>query len=230
MRRIAGLREIAGSIRPLLIEQFGVLHDGVAPYPRTIDGLAKIAAYGRKIIILTNSGKCAAANRRRPPRTGFAGSCLSGIVRLGRRGPAMRQERDIGTTLSRAQPVCVIGDPRGGDDHYAITSDDFELVDQPQDAAPFWCLPDPTCRGSRCRPIKMRWQVRQKRTCPAICINPDIATIRHGEIVPAAEAIARLYEDLGGSVGIIGKPHLLISRPRNRNRRIAARRAARDGR
>lgn len=206
MRRIAGLREIADQFDLFLIEQFGVLHDGVAPYPRTIDGLAKIAAYGRKIIILTNSGKCAAANLADLHALGFAGSCLSGIVSSGDVALQCVKSGILGPPFATGAAVCVIGAP---DDHYAFTSDDFELVDQPHDAAFLVFagsdvprIPLQAYQDALAGPAKAR--------VPAICINPDIATIRHGEIVPAAGAIARLYEDLGGSVEYIGKPHLLI--------------------
>jgi ribonucleotide monophosphatase NagD (HAD superfamily) len=40
MKRIAGLREIAGEFDLFLVDQYGVLHDGVAAYPGAIDALA----------------------------------------------------------------------------------------------------------------------------------------------------------------------------------------------
>ena len=42
---------------------------------------------------------------------------------------------------------------------------------------------------------------------PALCVNPDITMIRDGQLVPAPGAIAKLYEDLGGQVDYVGKPH-----------------------
>jgi HAD superfamily hydrolase (TIGR01459 family) len=47
---------------------------------------------------------------------------------------------------------------------------------------------------------------------PAICVNPDIAMIGDGQLVPAPGAIARIYEDLGGSVEYVGKPYRAIFR------------------
>ena len=57
MKRIAGLREIAGQFDLFLVDQFGVLHDGVTAYPGAIEGLAELASPERKIVVLTNSGK-----------------------------------------------------------------------------------------------------------------------------------------------------------------------------
>ena len=48
MKRIVGLREIADQFDLFLVDQYGVLHDGVVAYPGAVDGLVKIAAGGRK--------------------------------------------------------------------------------------------------------------------------------------------------------------------------------------
>jgi HAD superfamily hydrolase (TIGR01450 family) len=47
---------------------------------------------------------------------------------------------------------------------------------------------------------------------PAICINPDITMIRDGALVPAPGAIAKVYENLGGPVEYVGKPHSALFR------------------
>jgi ribonucleotide monophosphatase NagD (HAD superfamily) len=83
MKRIAGLREIADQFDLFLVDQYGVLHDGIAPCPGSIDGLARIAACGRKIIVLTNSGKDGATNLARLRKLGFANSHLDAIVSSG---------------------------------------------------------------------------------------------------------------------------------------------------
>jgi HAD superfamily hydrolase (TIGR01459 family) len=43
-----------------------------------------------------------------------------------------------------------------------------------------------------------------------ICANPDIVVERGDRLVWCAGALARLYEDLGGEVAILGKPHAPI--------------------
>ena len=39
MKHIVGLREIADQFDLFLVDQYGVLHDGVAAYPGAVDGL-----------------------------------------------------------------------------------------------------------------------------------------------------------------------------------------------
>lgn len=43
-----------------------------------------------------------------------------------------------------------------------------------------------------------------------ICANPDIVVERGERLIWCAGALARLYEDLGGEVAILGKPHAPI--------------------
>jgi ribonucleotide monophosphatase NagD (HAD superfamily) len=40
-----------------------------------------------------------------------------------------------------------------------------------------------------------------------ICANPDIVVERGHKLVPCAGALAALYEQLGGEVLVVGKPH-----------------------
>ncbi|KJC50426.1 hypothetical protein UP09_05225 [Bradyrhizobium sp. LTSP885] len=206
MKRIAGLREIADQFDLFLIDQYGVLHDGITPCPGTIDGLARIAACGRKIIVLTNSGKDAAANLARLRKLGFATSHLDAVVSSGDVALQCVKNGILGPPFTTGARACVIG---RRDDSYAFSSDDFELVDRPQDAD-FLVFAGSDAPRTSLQAYHRDLASSAKAGVPAICINPDITMIRDGELVPAPGAIARLYEDLGGAVEYVGKPRLLI--------------------
>jgi HAD superfamily hydrolase (TIGR01459 family) len=206
MKRIAGLREIADQFDLFVVDQFGVLHDGIAPYPGTIDGLARIAACERKIVVLTNSGKTAAANLGRLRALGFAGSCLTTVVSSGEVALQCVKNGVLGSPFATGAPACVIGRHQ---DSYAFSPENFQLVDRPQDAA-FLVFAGSDSPRTSLQAYERDLASSAKARVPAICINPDITMIRHGELVPGPGAIARLYEDLGGSVEYVGKPHLLI--------------------
>ena len=55
-----------------------------------------------------------------------------------------------------------------------------------------------------------RLQKLADRELLMICANPDIVVERGDKLVWCAGALARLYEDLGGKVAILGKPHAPI--------------------
>jgi HAD superfamily hydrolase (TIGR01459 family) len=206
MKRIAGLREIVDQFDLFLVDQYGVLHDGIAPYPGSIDGLAEIAARGRKIVVLTNSGKSAAANLARLGALGFAGSRLDTVVSSGDVALQCVKNGILSPPFAAGAAACVIGRPG---DSYAFSRDDFKLVAQPQDAA-FLVFAGSDAPRTSLEAYHRNLTGAAQARVPAICVNPDITMIRDGGLVPAPGAIARVYEDLGGAVAYTGKNHLLI--------------------
>lgn len=79
IKRIVGLREIAGQFDLYLVDQYGVLHDGVA-YPAAVDALNRLGSDGRKVMVLTNSGKDASDNWARLASLGFASQTLHAVA------------------------------------------------------------------------------------------------------------------------------------------------------
>ena len=208
IKRIVGLRDIAGQFDLCLVDQYGVLHDGVAAYPGAIDALTRLGSDGRKVIVLTNSGKDASDNRARLASLGFASPTLHAVVSSGEVGLQLVRSGALGPNFAIGADACVIG--RHGD-HYAFSSDDFRMVSRPQDAA-FLVFAGSDAPRSSLDSYRTMLARAAQAGVPAICVNPDIAMIRDGQLVPAPGAIARIYEDLGGSVEYVGKPYRAIFR------------------
>jgi HAD superfamily hydrolase (TIGR01459 family) len=205
MKRIDGLREIADQFDLFLVDQYGVLHDGIAAYPGAIEALTGLSSPNRQVVVLTNSGKGAAANRARLMALGFAGShygvVSSGDVALQRvKTGAQRAGLVAGST------VCVIG--RAGDS-YAFSSDDFTLVDRPEQAA-WLVIAGSDAPHTSLDDYRAALTGAAQHHVPALCVNPDITMIREGALIPAPGAIARIYRDLGGRVDYVGKPYPAI--------------------
>jgi HAD superfamily hydrolase (TIGR01459 family) len=205
MKRINGLREIADQFDLYLVDQYGVLHDGVAAYPRAIEGLARISSSGRKAVVVTNSGKGPAANRARLATLGFAGFDYE-VVSSGEVALQGVKAGAFGQDFAADSDVCVVG--RAGDT-YAFSPGDFTLVSRPEDAAYLVIAGSDAPRTSLEAYRSMLARAAQIGV-PAICINPDITMIRDGSLVAAPGAIARIYQELGGRVDYIGKPHRMI--------------------
>ena len=208
MKRIAGLRDIADQFDLYLVDQYGVLHDGVAGYPGAIDGLARLASGGRKVIVLTNSGKGASENQARLAALGFANSHLHAVVSSGGVALQLVSSGVLGPRFAIGADACVIG--RHGDT-YAFSSDDFRLVARPQDAA-FLVFAGSDAPRTSLEAYRSTLTPAAEARVPAICVNPDVTMIRDGQLVPAPGAIAKVYENLGGKVEYVGKPHSAIFR------------------
>lgn len=202
MKRIDGLREIADQFDLYLVDQYGVLHDGVAAYPGAIEGLAAIATGGREVIVLTNSGKDASDNLARLVKLGFSDAHFR-VLSSGEVGLQLVRSGGLGPRFTVGAAACVIG--RGGD-RYAFASDEFDLVARPVDAA-FLVFAGSDAPTTSLESYRAQLQKAAEACVPAICVNPDITMIRDGQLVPAPGAIARIYESLGGRVDYVGKPH-----------------------
>jgi HAD superfamily hydrolase (TIGR01459 family) len=208
MKRIAGLRDIADQFDLYLVDQYGVLHDGVAAYPGAIDGLSRLASGGRKVIVLTNSGKGASENLARLAALGFANSHFHAVVSSGGVALQLVSSGVLGPSFALGADVCVIG--RSGDS-YAFSSADFRLMPRPEGAA-FLVFAGSDAPRTSLDTYRSMLTPAAQAGVPAICINPDITMIRDGELVPAPGSIAKVYESLGGSVEYVGKPHRAIFR------------------
>ena len=68
---IDGLSAVAERYRGFLVDQWGVLHDGVRPYPDALECLIRLQECGKRVIILSNSGRSGAANERILASLGF---------------------------------------------------------------------------------------------------------------------------------------------------------------
>jgi HAD superfamily hydrolase (TIGR01459 family) len=206
MNRIAGLREIVDQFDLFLVDQYGVLHDGVAAYPGAIDGLIKFTSHGRKIVVLTNSGKSSGENRARLDALGFADSGFNAVVSSGDVALQRVKNGALGPGFLRGADICVIG--RHGDS-YAFSPDDFTLVDRPQDAT-FLVFAGSDAPRTSLDSYRSMLIAAAQAGVPGICVNPDLTMIRDGELVAAPGTIARVYQSLGGGVEYVGKPHRAI--------------------
>jgi HAD superfamily hydrolase (TIGR01459 family) len=205
MKRIDGLNEIADQFDLYLVDQYGVLHDGIAAYPGAIEAMTRIASPRRKLVVLTNSGKSAMANQARLVALGFAGSGYD-VVSSGEVALQGVKAGAFGQGLATGSDICVIG--RAGDS-YAFCSDDFTLVRRPEDAA-YLVIAGSDAPRMSLDAYRSALTDAAQLGVPAICVNPDITMIRDGLLIPAPGAIARIYQDLGGRVDYVGKPHPAI--------------------
>jgi HAD superfamily hydrolase (TIGR01459 family) len=183
-----------------LVDQFGVLHDGRQPYPGAVEALVRLRREGRRVVILSNSGKRSAGNEARMASLGFdrAGWDLflsSGEVAwrlLAERPAEERPKRCL--VLSRdadTSPIDGLGIAATDRD------EDADLLLIAGSEAPERSLGD--YRALLTGPAE--------RQVPALCVNPDMTMLVAGGTAFGAGRIARLYEELGGAVTFIGKPY-----------------------
>ncbi|WP_099824684.1 TIGR01459 family HAD-type hydrolase [Oceaniglobus indicus] len=201
------LRALAGRYDAFLIDQFGVLMDGAGAYDGAAAALSALAGMGKRIVLLSNSGKRAAPNAARLTRLGFDRHSYLGVMSSGEAAFA-EMKRRIGQDIRPGVAVWVHA--RDGD-MSAVDGLDLTPVDQAE-AADLLVI-----AGSRADEFD-RNQYRDwlapaaRRGVPAFCTNPDMKMLTPQGQRFGAGAIAEMYEDLGGRVEWVGKPFPLIYR------------------
>ena len=78
-----GLSSIADNYDAVLLDQFGVLHDGSKAIEGAIDCYEKLAAAGKKLIVLSNTSRRRAFALQKLPKLGFDSDALTGFVTSG---------------------------------------------------------------------------------------------------------------------------------------------------
>ena len=192
-----------------LLDQWGVLHDGVRPYPDAVAALEALRRAGKRVIILSNSGRLGSENATQLAKLGFARELYDEVISAGddAREALARRDEPFYQALGRR---CLLL-AREGEAHLADGLG-LELADEVE-AADFLLLMtmDPP------RQSVAGWtgllKAAGERGLPMICANPDLhrASLTGG-LQEAPGLVARGYEQLGGTVHYHGKPEPRIYR------------------
>jgi HAD superfamily hydrolase (TIGR01459 family) len=203
IREIAGIREVAAEYDGFVLDLWGVIHDGMKPYPGVAECLTQLLAAGKRIVLLSNAPRRAydVVNRITAigvPRGLYHAVMSSGeeawqhlkdrtdpfYADLGRNCLHICSDRDLeirhGLDLDYVEDAAVADfilntGPAGWDD----TIDDYA----------------PLLAASCERGLKM------------VCANPDLM-VNHGDkLALCGGALAVHYEAIGGPVRWHGKPY-----------------------
>ncbi len=201
----ATLDDVAARYDAFLVDQFGVLLDGTGPYPNAPAALARLAATGKPVILLSNSGKRAAPNAARLVSLGFARDSFRLVLSSGEAAWLALDQR-IGVSLDRGTRVWLHG--RDGDQSQ-IDGLDLVPVAVPAEAG---LLLLAGSRGDEMTLADYEALLRPAAmgAVPMLCTNPDLEMLTPVGVRFGAGRIAECYVAIGGRVEWIGKPHPLI--------------------
>jgi HAD superfamily hydrolase (TIGR01459 family) len=203
---IAGLGEIADRFDHVLLDQWGTVHEGKAVFPEARACIRALRAAGKKVIILSNSGRRSDDNTERLADLGLPPEEHDGVLTSGEvtwhgfhecAAPPFNQFRRHALLIARGNALSMIE----GLDVVAVTN--------PARADFIWLagLDDLSTD-----PEDWRQEIEgyAARGLPMLCANPDLTMFTANGLLPAPGALARLYAELGGTVHYVGKPHAAI--------------------
>jgi HAD superfamily hydrolase (TIGR01459 family) len=206
VRALAGFRALADTYDGFIIDQWGVLHDGTQPYAGAAECLSQLRASGKRIVVLSNSGKREAENIRLMARLGFDAALYDRFISAGenaRQAIATRAD-----AFHRALGRRCFAITRDGD-QALLEGIGLDLVDRVE-AAEFLAVLGNDSPRRVLADYEGELQAGIARELPMVCANPDLWRFSAHGMIEAAGVLARRYEALGGAVFYHGKPYPAI--------------------
>jgi|SoiMethySBSTD1v2_1073268.scaffolds.fasta_scaffold01040_7 HAD superfamily hydrolase (TIGR01459 family) len=203
---VAGLGAIADRFDHVLLDQWGTLHEGKAVFSEARDCVRALRAAGKRVLILSNSGRRSDDNAERLADLGLPPSEHDGVLTSGevawhglhdRSAPPFNQLGRHALLIARGNALSM------------IEGLDFVAVTNPTRADFIWLagLDDLSTNPEDWRE---ELEAFAARGLPMLCANPDLTMFTSRGLLPAPGALARLYAELGGTVHYVGKPHPAI--------------------
>ena len=201
---LAGIGAFAAGYDGLIVDLWGVLHDGFRPYPGAIATLAALKAADKRILLLSNAPRRVAPLIEQMAAMGIGRELYDHLLTSGEAvhdALARRDESVFATLGRRLYPM----GPRHDDNVFAgldyrpveLDQADFILNTGPWGDETVEDFLPALSRGV-------------ERGLPMICANPDRMVIREGRALPCAGALADRYHEMGGRVIWRGKPDVAI--------------------
>ena len=203
--------EHLGSFAPLatrydgfILDLWGVIHDGVRPYPGAVDCLARLGAAGKRRALLSNGPRRNHVIQAAMRAMGIADSLYDAILTSGEATWLALRNRPDAWLRSLGEHVFHLGPAR---DLSVIEHLPLTRVTAPE-AASFVVNtgPDDASGVTELGPYEPTLAACAARNLPMICANPDLEVIRDGKRVLCAGALAHRYQEMGGTVRYFGKP------------------------
>ncbi|MGJ4945531.1 TIGR01459 family HAD-type hydrolase [Bradyrhizobium sp. HKCCYLS1011] len=203
---IEGLSAIAERFDHVLLDQWGTLHEGGKVFPAARECMDRLRNAGKRVVILSNSGRRARNNTERLTELGLPPSTYDDILTSGEvtwhglRSRTRKPFTDLG-------PSCFL--ITRGADRSIVDGLDLAITDDVQKAS-FILLGGLDDDFAEPESWRGCLSLAKARRVPMLCANPDLKMFGRTGLIPAPGALARFYEQLGGIVTYIGKPHAPI--------------------
>ncbi len=203
MRSLSGLREVESSYDGFIVDLWGVVHDGVAPYEAALDCLARLD--GRPVLLLSNAPRRAASAQRMLRRMGVGDALYTSILTSGEAVWLALRDRADPWFAGLGTRAYHLGPQR---DRGVLDGVGLSVMARPEEAS-FVLNTGPD--DDVADPRELSTFVPELRACldarlPMVCANPDLVVMRGGVRLLCAGSLAHWYAEHGGDVRTLGKP------------------------
>jgi HAD superfamily hydrolase (TIGR01459 family) len=203
IRLIGGIGELAADYDGVILDLWGVVHDGTAPFPGVLDCLERLIAAGKRIVLLSNAPRRADDVGRRIAQIGVPADLYHGIMSSGEEAWQRLRHRDDPFYAALGRNCLHICSDRDLEIREGLG---LAFVDAPA-AADFILNTGPAGWDDTIADYDEVLRISAARGLPMVCANPDLMVMQRGRPALCAGALAQHYEAIGGGVRWHGKPH-----------------------
>ncbi|CCG42916.1 TIGR01459 family HAD-type hydrolase [Magnetospirillum molischianum] len=197
----AGVSELVEGYDGVILDLWGVIHDGVVAYPDVIECLAALRAAGKRTLLLSNAPRRSTALIAQLSGMGIGRDMYDEALSSGDAVHQALERRDEADFATLGRRLYHLGPER---DRNIFDDLDYEAVELGE--ADFVLNTGPVDLGESAADYRPILTVARARALPMICANPDREVIRQGKRIACAGALGDIYRSLGGVVIERGKP------------------------
>ena len=203
-----GLSEWAGNYDGFILDLWGVVHNGVEPYPGVLDCLAALRHAGKRTCLLSNAPRRVADVVQRLDEIGVPRTLYDEVLSSGEATHRALANPPDAFHAGLGRRCLHIGPPRDDSVHEGL---DLELVERP-DLADFVLNTGADDFDDTLDDYRPVLDAAAQCGLPMVCANPDLTVMMGDKTAICAGLLAEHYESLGGRVAYHGKPHAPIYR------------------
>lgn len=204
MEHLEGFAPLAARYDGFILDLWGVIHDGVRPYPGAVDCLTRLGAAGKRRALLSNGPRRNHVIQGAMRAMGIADSLYDAILTSGEATWRALRDRPDPWLQALGTHVFHLGPKR---DLSVIEDLPLTRVETPAEASFVVNTgPDDELGVTDLGPYEATLAECAELRLPMVCANPDLEVMRDGRRVLCAGALAQRYETLGGDVRYFGKP------------------------
>jgi HAD superfamily hydrolase (TIGR01459 family) len=203
IRVVDGMRELAPQYDGFILDLWGVVHDGVRPYPGVLDGMERLIAAGRRLVLLSNAPRRADDVVRRIAAIGVPEGLYHGVMSSGEEAWRCLHDRREPFYAALGRRCLQIGSDRDLEMRIGL---DLAFVETVADAE-FILNTGPAEWEDTIDDYAALLAAARARDLPMVCANPDLVVMHGGKMALCAGALAEHYEKIGGRVRWHGKPY-----------------------
>ena len=211
---ISSLKEIYNSYDTFILDQWGVMHDGVKGYLKAIKCVEKLFSENKNLIIVSNSSKRKKSSLNTLSVLGFNSDHFKEVMTSGEmiwQSLSNENYNLIQNLGKNCFHICDQFNEEGKD--FLKGLEKYKLVEN-IDESDFIlaCTPFSNTKVLDYVPIL---DIAIKKHIPFLCANPDFETIStpmnmNENNIFCMGAIAELYKSIGGKIFLLGKPNIDI--------------------